>query len=33
MTLVRKGKISTFPYHRIYSFTLWSNVLPCGHGR
>lgn len=27
MTLVRKGKISTFTYHRVYSFTLWSNVL------
>lgn len=27
MTLVRKGIVSSYTYHRVYAFSLWSNVL------
>ncbi len=27
MTLVRKGIVSSYTYHQVYAFSLWSNVL------
>ena len=27
MTFVRKGKISSYTYHRAYAFALWSNLF------
>ena len=27
MTLVRKGKINSYTYHKVYAFSLWSNLF------